>query len=120
MTIVCSECGHQNDDDSDFCSSCGEPLEWTGVRVGAEEPEPAIVPEAVATVVVPPPAPEAPAAPEPPPAPAPEAPSAPAPAPEPPAAPVAETPAPAAPEEPPKPKKMPRIGRKEKAPAAVA
>src|SRR3954468_17133755 len=107
MTIVCSECGHQNDDDSDFCSSCGEPLEWTGVRVGAEEPEPATVPEAVATVVVPPPAPGAPAAPDPPPAPAPGAP--PAPAPEVPAAPVAEPPA--APVEPPKPKKMPRIGR---------
>src|SRR3954452_20304719 len=98
MTIVCSECGHQNDDDSDFCSSCGEPLEWTGVRVGAEEPEPATVPEAVATVVVPPPAPEAPAAPAPPPVPAPEPP--PTPAREVPAAPVAETPA--APVEPPK------------------
>src|SRR3954468_11337907 len=112
MTIVCSECGHQNDDDSDFCSSCGEPLEWTGVRVGAEEPEPAIVPEAVATVVVPPRAPEAPAAPEPTPPAAPEAPPAPAP--------VAETQAPAAPVEEPKPKKKPRIGRKEKAPAGVA
>src|SRR5690349_330031 len=115
MTIVCGECGNQNDDDSDFCASCGEPLEWTGVRVAPEEPEAAPVPEAVATVVIPPPAPEP--AYEPPPAPEPVA------APEPPAAPEPEVPvvaaAAAAPAAPEKPKKIPRIGRKEKAPAAV-
>jgi ribosomal protein L40E len=31
--IVCGQCGNRNEDDADFCASCGEPLEWTGEKV---------------------------------------------------------------------------------------
>ncbi len=33
--IVCTECGHQNDDGDGFCGSCGTYLEWSGERIEA-------------------------------------------------------------------------------------
>lgn len=36
--IVCTECGHQNDDGDGFCGSCGTYLEWSGERVDAPTP----------------------------------------------------------------------------------
>jgi ribosomal protein L40E len=35
--IVCTNCGHENADDAEFCESCQGFLEWTGKKV--EEPE---------------------------------------------------------------------------------
>ncbi len=37
--IVCTECGHRNDDDDDFCGSCGAFLEFSGERSAPEEVE---------------------------------------------------------------------------------
>ena len=28
--IVCTSCGHENDDSDEFCGSCGDYLEWSG------------------------------------------------------------------------------------------
>ena len=46
--IVCTKCGHQNEDDDAFCGSCGDYLEWTGQRVADAETTPE--PEAVVDV----------------------------------------------------------------------
>lgn len=42
--IVCTECGNHNDDDDEFCGSCGRFLEWVGERIAAPPP-PAPPPE---------------------------------------------------------------------------
>lgn len=46
--IICTECGHRNEDGDDFCGSCGAFLEFSGERTAADEPGPAdeAVPEA--------------------------------------------------------------------------
>ncbi|MGH9023265.1 MAG: zinc-ribbon domain-containing protein, partial [Acidimicrobiia bacterium] len=31
--IICTQCGHENEDEDGFCGSCGEFLEWSGERV---------------------------------------------------------------------------------------
>ncbi|MBW3662403.1 MAG: hypothetical protein KY469_04810 [Actinobacteria bacterium] len=41
--IVCGNCSYENEDDDQFCGSCGSPLAWTGQKVEAPtaaEPEP--------------------------------------------------------------------------------
>ncbi len=47
--IVCTNCGNHNEDDDEFCGSCGKFLEWVGERVAAPvvaapiaEPEPEV------------------------------------------------------------------------------
>jgi hypothetical protein len=39
MPIHCRECGRSNQDDREFCFSCGAFLEWAGQRVDRGEPE---------------------------------------------------------------------------------
>lgn len=44
--IVCTSCGHHNEDDDAFCGSCGAFLEWEGQALTPEpEPEPEPAPE---------------------------------------------------------------------------
>ncbi len=38
--IVCTACGNHNNDDDEFCGSCGKFLEWVGERVEVTQPEP--------------------------------------------------------------------------------
>ena len=38
--IICKECGHHNQDQDAFCSSCGTFLEWSGERVAEPAPPP--------------------------------------------------------------------------------
>ena len=45
--MICTKCGHQNEDGDAFCGSCGTFLEWAGERVAATEPEPALAGAAV-------------------------------------------------------------------------
>lgn len=35
-SVICSRCGHANEADQTFCSSCGAFLEWSGERVEGE------------------------------------------------------------------------------------
>ena len=60
--MICTKCGHQNDDGDAFCGSCGTFLEWAGERVAATEPapEPALAGAAVSGGAPPPPPPPAP------------------------------------------------------------
>lgn len=43
--IVCTECGHRNQDGDDFCGSCGAFLEFSGERTAAEVAEVSADPE---------------------------------------------------------------------------
>lgn len=36
--IVCKQCGHENEDDRQFCDSCRAFLEWEGERTGSRDP----------------------------------------------------------------------------------
>jgi len=45
--IICTRCGHQNEDGATFCGSCAGFLEWSGERVAEETPEPEPEPELV-------------------------------------------------------------------------
>jgi ribosomal protein L37E len=54
--IICKKCGNHNQDQDQFCSSCGTFLEWSGERVVEEappppEPEPAPPPPPPAGIV---------------------------------------------------------------------
>ena len=52
--IVCTECGHRNEDADDFCGSCGNFLEFTGERIeeaGPPAPEPEVPAEHSPTIV---------------------------------------------------------------------
>lgn len=43
--IVCKDCGTQNADEDQFCGGCSAFLEWSGERIGGDEPEPEPVEE---------------------------------------------------------------------------
>ncbi len=36
--IICRDCGHENEEDDQFCGSCGAFLEWTGAKVEEAAP----------------------------------------------------------------------------------
>jgi hypothetical protein len=38
--IVCTQCGNHNQDDDEFCGSCGKFLEWVGEKIAEPEPPP--------------------------------------------------------------------------------
>jgi len=41
--IVCTSCSHRNEDDDEFCGSCGKFLEWVGEKVVDPAPTAAVV-----------------------------------------------------------------------------
>ena len=43
--IVCTQCGNHNQDDDEFCGSCGKFLEWVGEKVDEPAPPPPPEPE---------------------------------------------------------------------------
>lgn len=45
--IICTNCGHQNEDGDTFCGSCATFLEWAGERVAEPDPEPGPQPDPV-------------------------------------------------------------------------
>jgi len=62
--IICKKCGNRNQDQDQFCASCGSFLEWSGERVEAAPPPPEPEPQPAPP---PPPPPPRPGPPPPPP-----------------------------------------------------